>query len=117
VLLVDTSVWIDHFRQGVPELRDALVREEVGMHPFVLGEIACGSIRRRAEVLSDLEQLPRIGVAEHEEVMAVLERHRLAGKGLAWIDLHLLASARLNGASLWTRDKGLAAAWQLLQRQ
>lgn len=117
MLLVDTSIWIDHFQVGVPELREALLREQVGTHPFVLGELGSGTLRRRAEVLADLKQLPFVEVAEHDEVMTVLERHRLWGRGLTWIDLHLLTSARLSGATLWTRDKALASAWQLLRRQ
>ncbi len=117
MLLVDTSIWIDHFQVGVPELREALLREQVGTHPFVLGELCSGSLQRRAEVMADLNQLPFVEVAEHEEVMTMLERHRLWGRGLTWIDLHLLTSARLSGATLWTRDKALASAWQLLRRQ
>lgn len=116
MILVDTSVWIDHFQVGVPELHDALLSEQVGTHPFVLGELASGSLRRRSSVLADLEQLRSVDVAEHDEVMTMLERHRLWGRGLTWIDLHLLTSARLSGASLWTRDKALEAAWQLLRR-
>ena len=116
MLLVDTSIWIDHFQVGVPELSEALLQEQVGTHPFVLGELSSGSLRRRTEVLFDLNQLPLVEVAEHEEVMTLLERHRLWGRGLTWIDLHLLTSARLSGATLWTRDKALRSAWQQFRR-
>ena len=74
-------------------------------HPFVVGELACGTLRNREEVLTLLQALPEAEVAEHEEVMRVVERERLYGQGLGWIDAHLLASARLSSAALWTLDR------------
>jgi predicted nucleic acid-binding protein len=107
VVLVDTSVWIDHFRRSVPELVELLEHGEVWVHPFVTGEIACGALQRRRDTVRLLELLPQAPLAEHEEVLGLLERERLWGRGIGWIDLHLLASARLAAMPLWTRDRRL----------
>jgi predicted nucleic acid-binding protein len=109
VILVDTSVWIDHLHKAVPLLGDALERGDVASHPFVIGEIACGEIARRREVLALLSTLPSGIVATDEEALHFIEHHRLMGKGIGYVDAHLLASVMLtNGATLWTRDKRLA---------
>ena len=110
MVLVDTSVWIDHIRRPNGNLVDLLQRESVAIHPFVLGELACGNLLRRASVLSDLASLPTPKIADHSEVLELLDRHKFWGRGLGWIDLHLLASARLSGHPLWTLDKRLATA-------
>jgi len=110
MILVDTSVWIDHLRRGDAELVALLQEARVATHPFVLGELACGNLRNRAELLALLGSLPRTLPASEEEVMAFLHEHRLHGTGLGWIDLHLLASARLTGVRLWSRDRSLAEA-------
>jgi len=107
-VLVDTSVWVDHLRRGDPALTAILNRVEVECHPFVIRELACGSFRRRSEVLSLLERLPDIPVVGHGEVLTFVERHSLMGHGVGWIDVHLLASAALAGIGLWTRDGHLA---------
>ncbi len=107
-MLVDTSVWVDHLRRGDPALSALLNREEVECHPFIIGELACGSLRRRAEVLSLLERLPRVPVGSHAEVLTFVERHRLMGRGIGWMDAHLLASAALAQVPLWTRDRRLS---------
>jgi predicted nucleic acid-binding protein len=106
-MLVDTSVWIDHFRRGDPALKALLLRDEVECHPFVIGELACGSLHRRAEVLSLLQSLPCVPVASHDEALAFVERHRLMRRGIGWIDAHVLASASLAGSRLWSRDRRL----------
>jgi predicted nucleic acid-binding protein len=108
MILVDTSVWIDHLRAGNRMLRSLLEDAEVLVHPFVVGEVACGTLRNREEVLSLLQALPEAQVAEHEEVMGVVDRERLHGRGIGWIDAHLLASARLSSAVLWTFDRRLS---------
>lgn len=110
MILVDTSVWIEHFRRGVPTLVRALDDGAVLTHPFVIGEIACGRLADRQEILDHLGLLPAAVVAEHDEALALLERRELAGKGLCWVDVHLLASARLSGARLWTLDRTLQRA-------
>jgi predicted nucleic acid-binding protein len=114
MILVDTSVWVNHFRQGNPQLSKALVDGHVLMHPFVIGEIACGNLKSRPKVLNDLQRLPPAIAADHAEVIGFLEQHRLFGEGITWIDAHLLASARLSNCRLWTLDaRLLAAATQL----
>jgi predicted nucleic acid-binding protein len=109
-LLVDTSVWIDHLRGRRGDLAGPLHDGLVLTHPFVIGELACGNLARRDEVLRLLAALPRAPEATHEEALALLAGSRLAGCGLGWVDVHLLAGARLAGARLWTRDRALAAA-------
>jgi predicted nucleic acid-binding protein len=108
--LVDTSVWIDHLRQGNARLSEELEHGEVTTHPFVIGELACGNLRNRNEIISRLVDLPKAPFAEHLEVMGFVDAHRLMGRGLGWVDVHLLASAALAGSSLWTLDRRLAAA-------
>ena len=110
MVLVDTSVWVNHFRHGDPQLAQSLEDGLVLMHPFVLGEIACGNLQKRSHVLSDLQQLPLAVSAEHSEVIHFLERHKLFGSGLSWIDMHLLASALLSHCRLWTLDSRLSHA-------
>jgi predicted nucleic acid-binding protein len=110
VILVDTSVWIDHLRTPIPLLADALESEDVLVHPFVIGEFACGEMKRRREVLGLLATLPSSVMATDEETLHFIEGHRLMGRGIGYIDAHLLASITLtDGAQLWTRDKRLAA--------
>ena len=109
MILVDTSVWVDHLRKGEEELETLLNEGLVLSHPFVIGELACGDLKNRDEVLSLLEALPKTGVASHEEVLHLVAKRKLYGKGLGWIDVHLLASALLSQSPLWTRDKTLAS--------
>ena len=113
-MLVDTSVWVDHLRRGDPALSILLSREEVECHPFIIGELACGFLRRRSEVLPLLQRLPRVPMSSHEEVLTFVERHRLMGRGIGWIDAHLLASASLAASRLWTRDRRLAQVARML---
>ena len=110
MILVDTSVWIDHLRQGDAELADALQQGRVAIHPFVVGELACGNLRARAEVLGLLQALPSLPVATSNEVLYFIDAHALMGRGIGYVDVHLLAAARLAGAQFWTRDKRLRAA-------
>jgi predicted nucleic acid-binding protein len=109
-MLVDTSVWIDHLRNNREDLSAQLEAGKVVCHPFILGELACGTIRKRDEVLSLLSALSHVAVAADDEVMQLLDTHQLMGKGLGWIDAHLLASARLAGETLWTLDGPLKKA-------
>ena len=110
MILVDTSVWVDHLREGDAALRAALLDGQVITHPFVIGELACGTMRRRDEVLDLLNALPAARIATHAEALALIDGHRLSGSGIGWIDVHLLASARLSHVRLWTRDHRLDAA-------
>jgi predicted nucleic acid-binding protein len=110
VILVDTSVWIDHLRSGEPLLVAALEGGRVMMHPFVLGELACGNLANRSEVLELLGGLPAAPTATDPEALDFIERRTLMGQGIGYIDVHLLASIALSGdARLWTRDRRLAA--------
>jgi predicted nucleic acid-binding protein len=115
VILVDTSLWVDHLRRGRSDLSRRLEDAEVGCHPFVIGELACGRLHRRDEILGLLAQLPRIGVADHEEVLELVEVQQLAGCGIGWIDAHLLASALAENTPLWTLDRRLEAAARRLR--
>ncbi len=107
-MLVDTSVWIDHVRRADPRLIALLEDNDVDVHPFVIGELACGSLRKRDELTELLQQLPSLPTVDHEEAVLFVERHRLERRHIGWIDVHLLASAALAHATLWTRDTQLA---------
>lgn len=110
MILVDTSVWIDHLRRGSSALGEALEREEVMTHPFVIGELACGNLKNRREVLDLLAALPSTVVATGEETLHFIDQRRLMGRGIGWVDVHLLASVMMTeAAQLWTRDKRLGA--------
>ncbi len=106
--LVDTSVWIDHFRNANARLRDLLEEGEVATHPMVLGELACGNLPRRVQTLRLLARLPRIPQASDHLVLQSIDSRRLFGKGVGWIDAHLLTASLLSSVPLWTFDLRLA---------
>lgn len=108
-VLVDTSVWVEHFRRGNPALSVMLESARVWTHPFVIGELACGLLSRRAEILESLALLPSVPLIGHFEVLNLVEDRRLMGRGIGWIDVHLLASALHADLPLWTQDKRLSA--------
>ncbi len=111
MILVDTSVWIDHLRTGDEKLSTLLDTGRVLAHPFVIGEIALGYLRQRETILSALLDLPQATVATDAELLLFVEEHSLAGLGIGYVDVHLLASTRLTaGSALWTRDKRLIGA-------
>lgn len=108
MILVDTSVWIDHLRRSDARLAAFLAAGVVMTHPFVIGELACGWLPQRKALLADLAELPTAPVASHEEALDLLDRHQLVGRGIGWVDVHLVAAAMLAGrAPLWTRDRRL----------
>ncbi len=110
MILVDTSVWVDYLRAGEPRLSSALNAGSVCVHPFVLGELACGNLRNRRSVMSLLGELPSVPVATETEALGFIENRALVGRGIGYIDVHLLASAALSAtARLWTGDRRLAA--------
>ncbi len=110
MILVDTSVWIDHFRKNDPLLIERLIAEDVWIHPFVIAEIALGNLANHKSKLRDLQDLTHVTAATDREVLQFIEHHRLAGRGIGFVDTHLLASLHLTpGIKLWTRDKRLAA--------
>jgi predicted nucleic acid-binding protein len=111
VILVDTSIWMDHLRVGDERLAALLDGGEVLAHPFVIGELALGNLRQRNMFLSNLLRLPQADVASDAEVLGLIDRERLFGRGIGYIDAHLLAAARLTvDTRLWTRDRTLNMA-------
>ncbi len=109
MILVDTSVWVEHLRRGLPRLATLLQEGEVLIHPWVIGELACGNLRNRGDVLELLQGLPAAVVASDSEVLLLIEREQLMGRGIGYVDAHLLASTKLSHAQLWTQDRRLAA--------
>jgi predicted nucleic acid-binding protein len=110
VILADTSVWVEHFRRTDHRLEEALQGGEILIHPYVIGELACGNFRNRSETLELLGQLPAARIATHEEAMAMIDRRAVMGRGIGYIDIHLLAGTALTpDAWLWTLDRRLAA--------
>ena len=107
MILVDTSIWIDHLRHGVPRLEALLESNVVFTHGAVVGELACGNLRNREEVLELLRSLPQLFAATDEEVLAMIERHQLMGRGIGYIDAHLLTAAKMHAVKLWTGDRRL----------
>ena len=110
MVLVDTAIWVSHLKEGNADLKALLEDGEVLCHPYIMGELACGNLKNRHKILSLLKALPQAKVAGHEEVMNFIELHDLAGAGLGYVDMHLLASALLSGSPLWTADRSLGAA-------
>jgi hypothetical protein len=109
VILVDTSIWIAHFRAVDEALRGQLATQNVMTHPFIIGELAVGQLRQRDVILAELHRLPRSETASDSEVLHFIDRERLMGLGIGYIDAHLLAAVRLTRrATLWTRDRRLA---------
>jgi len=110
VILADTSIWVEHLRNGSTRLAAALDRGDVLMHSFVVGELACGNLKNRREVLRLLGDLPRAPMASEREALEFIERRALMGRGIGYVDVHLLASTALSGyGRLWTGDRRLAA--------
>jgi predicted nucleic acid-binding protein len=110
MVLVDTSVWVSHLRDGNAELANLLNDGRVLCHPLILGELACGNLKDRTVILSFLQLLPMSIEAEHHEVLSFIENNRLMGKGMGYVDVHLITSAVLTGVPVWTLDKKLAQA-------
>jgi hypothetical protein len=107
MVLVDSSVWVSHLRAGNSALEMLLNDGRVACHPFIIGELACGNLANRTEILSLLQSLPMAKQAEHEEVLQFIESNRLMGEGIGYVDVHLLASAVLTAIPFWTLDKKL----------
>lgn len=113
-VLADTSVWVDHWRRVSQRFADLLAEDRIVLHPFILGELALGAIGSRAEVLRRLGRLQSSSVAQNREVLGLIERAPLWGRGLSWVDAHLLAAALLDQVPLWTMDRQLHAAAEQL---
>ena len=115
MVLVDTSVWVEHLRHSVDSLTSLLENGEVLCHPFVIGELACGNVTNRREIFSLLQELPAAKTAEHHEVLHFIEHQNLHGQSLGYIDICLLTSCRLSGVPIWTIDKKLLNAAKTLR--
>jgi len=107
MVLVDTSIWVNHLRKGDIQLEELLLNGEVVCHPFVIGELACGNIKNRYEILTLLQSLPETPTIDLAEYLYFIEQNHLSGIGIGFVDVHLLASAKLSGIPLWTKDKRL----------
>lgn len=107
MILVDTSIWIDHFNKKDARLITLLEENSVLVHPFIIGELACGNIKNRNEILELLDALPKISTVGFGEILFFINQHQLYGKGLGYIDVHLIASCIMDDAKLYTRDKKL----------
>jgi len=114
MILVDTSVWVEHLRSGAVGLEALLIDGHVVCHPFIVGELACGELKNRREILSLIHDLPTASCADDDEVIQFIDDNGLMGKGLGYIDIHLLMSALLTGIPLWTLDKRLHEVSQTL---
>lgn len=110
MMLVDTSVWIGHLRRRSDRLKALLLDSQVLCHPFIIGELACGTLHHRGEILKLVKALPAAELVADEEVLSFIESRQLYGCGLGWVDAHLLASTLLTGCTLWTFDKPLRSA-------
>ena len=112
MILVDTSVWINHFRKIDAELVANLNTGSVACQPFIIGDLACGNLENRKEILELFRSLPSSPIVEPDELLTFIESNSLMGKGLGYVDVHLLASAVLAGIALWTNDRKLRRASQ-----
>jgi predicted nucleic acid-binding protein len=115
VILVDTSIWVNHLRRHDAVLAAHLEAGEVLCHPYVIGEIGLGVLKQRREVLELLAALPSASMVSHDEAMTFVEQRRLAGLGVGWVDIHLAASAVVSRAKLWTADRRLANVARVLR--
>lgn len=115
MVLVDTSIWVTHLCQGSRQLEKLLMDAEVMCHPFIIGELACGNLKNRNEIISLLQSLPMAPTIEFDEFLFFIDQNHLIGKGVGFVDVHLLASALLTGVPLWTADKRLKSAADQLE--
>lgn len=115
MVIVDTSIWVTHLRQGSRRLEKLLVDAEVMCHEFIVGELACGNLKNRTEIISLLQSLPMAPTIEFDEILFFIDRHHLMGKGVGFVDVHLLASAQLTVTPLWTADKKLVSVVDQLE--
>lgn len=107
MVLVDKSIWIDHFQKGNSNLKKLLYDSEVVIHPYITGELACGNLSNRREILSLLESLPKTYVISQEEILEFITINRLYGQGVGIVDIHLIASSLLDSLKIWSMDKSL----------
>jgi predicted nucleic acid-binding protein len=107
MILVDTSVWIDHFRKGNAHFKQLLIEGYIACHPFIIGELACGNLKKRGEIILLLDALPTVNTISNDEALYFIEEKHLMGLGIGIVDVHLLASAIITNTPLWTNDRQL----------
>lgn len=107
MILVDTSIWIGHFRKGNAHLQELLVKGYVSCHPFIIGELACGNLKQRSNIILLLHALPSVNTVSNDEALYFIEEKRIVGLGIGIVDVHLLASAIMTNTHLWTTDSRL----------
>ncbi|HEX4084718.1 MAG TPA: type II toxin-antitoxin system VapC family toxin [Chthoniobacteraceae bacterium] len=110
MILADTSIWIRHFREGIPDFERAMQRRQIAMHPVVIGELATGNLPKRQQTLAMLRKLRKTKMGSMAECLDFIENHSLYGRGIGWNDIQLLVAAVLSGNRLWTLDKRLLGA-------
>ena len=110
MVIVDTSIWVDHLRTGIKHLEKLLLDAEVACHEFIIGELACGNLKNRDEILVLLQSLPSSPAVDYQEFLYFIDKHRLMGRGIGFVDVHLLASAQIADVPIWTADNRLKAA-------
>ena len=115
MVIVDTSIWINHLRKGDKHLEKLLLDADVICHEFVIGELACGNLKNRKEIISLLQSLPHSPTVDHQELLYFIDKHQLMGRGVGFVDVHLLASAQLSKLPIWTADNKLRAASRELE--
>ena len=115
MVLVDTSIWVAHLRQGSRRLEKLLMDAEVMCHSLVIGELACGNLKNRNEIISLLQSLPMAPTIEFDEFLFFIDRNQIMGKGIGLVDVHILASAQLTGVPFWTADKRLKSVADQLE--
>jgi predicted nucleic acid-binding protein len=115
MILVDTSIWVSHLRQSSRQLEKLLMNAEVMCHPFIIGELACGNLKNRNEIISLLQSLPMAPTVEFDEFLFFIDRNHMMGQSVGFVDVHLLASAQLAGVLLWTADKKLKSSADQLE--
>ena len=115
MILVDSSIWVSHLRQSSRQLEKLLMNAEVMCHSFIIGELACGNLKNRNEIISLLQSLPMAPTVEFDEFLFFIDRNHMMGKGVGFVDVHLLASAQLAGVLLWTADKKLKSSADQLE--
>jgi predicted nucleic acid-binding protein len=115
MVIVDTSIWVEHLRIGNTHLEELLLDAEVMCHEFIIGELACGNLKNRNEILSLLQSLPHSPTIDHQEFLYFIDKHRLMGRGAGFVDIHLLASAQITNLPIWTADKRLKKTAEELQ--
>ncbi len=117
LVLADTPIWITHLREGDQHFIQLLEQGLVACHPFIVGELACGSLKNRKEIIQLLEALPMVDVLDHSEIMEFIESRELMSRGIGYVDTHLLGSSLVSNAPLWTLDKSLKKVAKLLNTE